>query len=275
MICNLPCIKQPARYLVARSFVDHLVKVLTRPMLLMQAPLIGVTPLGVINGGERLRGIDVKRDKCNLTDEELREIKEKVGKETGSWKKYGYPEGRCCFDVMSGLNAGKSMPKPAGIASFDAAVAFKPADRLPPIGLERSSTDVSSNLDGKISKEAKQLRDFLKEAEVDDKEIDQHGHDIRTKRVEMFEEVSKLVAKERKKRDFFGAHLDPNHSHFIFADDGGLLNFGAETRLRADIESCVAGNFKMVGIDNGNGGKILHRVDGGISAMLNMYNYGN
>lgn len=153
-------------------------------------------------------------------------------------------------------------------------MAAKPADRLPPIGLERQSAELSNNLDGKRSKEAEQLRDFLKGAEVDDKEIDQYGLDVRTKRVEMFEEVSKLVEKERQKRDFFGVHLDPNHSHFIFADDGSL-NFGGETRLRADIESCVAGNFKMVGIDNGKGGQILQRVDGGISKMLEENKYGN
>ena len=79
-------------------------------MFLIQAPLIGVTPLGVINGGERLRGVDVKKDRCNLTKEELREITEKVGRLKGSWKKYGYLEGRCCFGVMSGIDAQKACP---------------------------------------------------------------------------------------------------------------------------------------------------------------------
>jgi len=112
------------------------------------------------------------------------------------------------------------------------------------------------------------MLDFLDKYGIGTEDKDSNGLDKKTKRTELFQEVSKLGSKERKKRNFFGANLDPNHSHFIFADDGGLLNFGGETRLRADIESCVAGNFNVVGIDNGSGGRILHRVDEGISRML-------
>ena len=46
-----------------------------------KAPLIGITPLGVISGGERLRGVDVNRCPQGL--------QEKVG-----WGKYGYNEHR-------------------------------------------------------------------------------------------------------------------------------------------------------------------------------------
>ena len=150
-------------------------------------------------------------------------------------------------------------------------------DNLPPIGFE--SPEVSDyfekdNADEKRNKaQAVQLRNFLNRNQVQDEDI-KNGLDVKTQRLELFEDVSKLVSKERRKRGFFGVQLDPNHSHFIFADDGGLLNFGGETRLRADIESCVAGNFKMVGIDNGSGGKILQRVDQGISAMLENMNQG-
>ena len=150
-------------------------------------------------------------------------------------------------------------------------------DNLPPIGFE--SPEVSDyfekdNADEKRNKaQAVQLRNFLNRNQVQDEDI-KNGLDVKTQRLELFEDVSKLVSKERRKRGFFGVQLDPNHSHFIFADDGGLLNFGGETRLRADIESCVAGNFKMVGIDNGSGGIILQRVDQGISAMLENMNQG-
>lgn len=41
------------------------------------------------------------------------------------------------------------------------------------------------------------------------------------------------------------------------------------SQLRADIESCVAGSFKGVGVaNNGAGGKILQHVDDGITRML-------
>ena len=61
--------------------------------------------------------------------------------------------------------------------------------------------------------------------------------DSKVRRVEDFEEVSRICQAERRKRSIHaGSFLDPNHSHFIFADDGSLQNFGIETQLRADIE---------------------------------------
>lgn len=69
------------------------------PLLrLMQAPLIGITPLGVISGGERLRGIDTSR--CVYAAA----INSDVGANKASWKKYGYESGMTCFG-MSVLRA--------------------------------------------------------------------------------------------------------------------------------------------------------------------------
>ena len=146
-------------------------------------------------------------------------------------------------------------------------------DNLPPIGFESPEASAYFEKGNADEKHKAELHKFLNRCQVQDEDI-KNGLDVKTQRLELFEDVSKLVSKERHRRGFFGTQLDPNHSHFIFADDGGLLNFGGETRLRADIESCVAGNFKMVGIDNGGGGKILQRVDQGISAMLENMNHG-
>jgi len=65
--------------------------------------------------------------------------------------------------------------------------------------------------------------------------------------------------------------IDPNHSHFIFADDGSLnfLPNSADTELRAAVQSCVAGVFKGVGVrQTGAGGKILQKIDDEITKML-------
>jgi hypothetical protein len=62
--------------------------------------------------------------------------------------------------------------------------------------------------------------------------------------------------------------LEPNHSHFIFADNGSL-DFGTEAKLRADVESCAAGVFMGVGAKQTDaGGKILQRIDDEITRML-------
>lgn len=138
-------------------------------------------------------------------------------------------------------------------------------DCLPPIGLEHFPDKHGERPSHKAERE--ELLEFRRKYGIDTEDLDQSGRDKKTKRTDLFGEVSKLVSKERTKRNFFGANLDPNHSHFIFADDGGMT-FGGETRLRADIESCVAGNFNVVGIDNGSGGRILQHVDEGITRML-------
>ena len=94
---------------------------------------------------------------------------------------------------------------------------------------------------GEYVKTAKKVQTFLAQKGIAGADKDSQGLDIKTKQFMAFEEMSKLLLKERKKRNIAGAQLDPNHSHFIFADDGRLMNFGAETQLRADVESCIAG----------------------------------
>ena len=57
-------------------------------------------------------------------------------------------------------------------------------------------------------------------------------------------------------------------SEYFFSDDGSL-NFGNEQKLRADIETCVAANFKGVGVKKtGMGGKILMKIDDKITQLL-------
>ena len=105
--------------------------------------------------------------------------------------------------------------------------------------------------------------------------VDQKNDD-KVQKLHDFHEKSQLSAKERKKRGLSGSDLDPNHSHFIFADDGSINNFGIEIKLRADIESCVAGNFRGVGVSKaGTGGKILQRVDDGIVKDISDMKHGN
>ena len=83
-----------------------------------------------------------------------------------------------------------------------------------------------------------------------------------------FQEEGKISGQHRSKRSIPQYTLEPNHSHFIFADDGSL-EFGTDAKLRADVESCVAGIFKGVGVkQTGAGGKILRRIDDGITRML-------
>jgi hypothetical protein len=101
-------------------------------------------------------------------------------------------------------------------------------------------------------------------------------NDRKVQKLDDFHEKSQLSAKERQKRGLSGSDLDPNHSHFIFADDGSIQNFGIEIKLRADIESCVAGNFRGVGVSKaGTGGKILQRVDDGIVKGISDMKQGN
>jgi len=69
------------------------------------------------------------------------------------------------------------------------------------------------------------------------------------------EELPKLSYDEMSKKQeeipgdkFTPAVLDSNHSHFIFTHSGsqtGLdkVNFGTETKTRADFETCMAANF--------------------------------
>ena len=88
-----------------------------------------------------------------------------------------------------------------------------------------------------------------------------------------FQEIGETSKKQRAARSVPQSSvpqiaLDPNHSHFIFADDGSL-NFGTDAKLRADVESCVAGVFKGVGVkQTGAGGKILQKIDDEITKML-------
>ena len=102
---------------------------------------------------------------------------------------------------------------------------------------------------------------------------EKHGSTTHPNTFREFQELGQTSAVHRKKRSGNGASipgimLEPNHSHFIFADDGSL-NFGTDAKLRADVESCIAGVFKGVGVkQTGVGGKILQRIDDGITRML-------
>jgi hypothetical protein len=104
-----------------------------------------------------------------------------------------------------------------------------------------------------------------------------------------FQEAGEAAGMHRENRSTKDARipqctLEPNHSHFIFADDGSL-NYGTEFKLRADVLSCfslkqadVLSFFKGVGVQHENsqqmgemrGGKnkILHRIDDEITRML-------
>jgi hypothetical protein len=102
---------------------------------------------------------------------------------------------------------------------------------------------------------------------------EKHGSTTHPNTFREFQELGQTAGGHRKKRSENGASipgiaLEPNHSHFIFADDGSL-NFGTDAKLRVDVESCVAGVFKGVGVkQTGVGGKILQRIDDGITRML-------
>ena len=184
----------------------------------------------------------------------------------GTWKKYGFKQGLCCFYSVSCLVYvhHKDAVSPCAVLPRRLTCLCS-QDCLPPIGLEHFPDKHGERPSHKAERE--ELLEFRRKYGIDTEDLDQSGRDKKTKRTDLFGEVSKLVSKERTKRNFFGANLDPNHSHFIFADDGGMT-FESETRLRADIESCVAGNFNVVGIDNGSGGRILQHVDKEITRML-------
>jgi len=175
-----------------------------------KAPLIGIAPLGVISGCERLRGVDVER--CPVPEEGL--IAQLGGK--GSWRKYGYSEHRL---PPCGYGYGEHRQPPCGDADVTRRY-FEDAEK------ERQSA---------------MLAGFLKNCGVEAKDRDKKGFDKKTKKFDLFLEMGKLVSKKRAERNMSCAYLDPNHSHFLLADDGGLCNYGAETQLRADIESCIAG----------------------------------
>ena len=55
----------------------------------------------------------------------------------------------------------------------------------------------------------------------------------------------------------------------ILSSDDGSLDFGIECKLRAEIESCVAANFRGVGVkQTGAGGKVLQNIDDEITRTL-------
>lgn len=208
-----------------------------------KAPLIGITPLGIISGGERLRGLDVTR--CPQPEDVIKEL----GKE-GSWKKYGYSEDRlppCDVDaeVTSKYFADVSQElqeKLNGIVDqqgqsqgcVQQAVWKQQQEKV-----EKEIEKVEKERN-EVRKMGENVRRFLEDYKVQPKDRDRKGFDKLTRKLDLFQEMGKLVSKERAQRKLIGAQLDPNHSHFIFADDGGF-NFGAETQLRADIETCLAG----------------------------------
>ena len=107
-------------------------------------------------------------------------------------------------------------------------------ERLPPLGLEIDEE----------GPDCEKIRDFIGDfrgntgkcgLQEADKDQDMTFDD--------FQKIGKLVSSERARLGLDpGVELDPNHSHFIFADDGSMNKFMAETKLRADIESCIAGS---------------------------------
>jgi hypothetical protein len=105
-----------------------------------------------------------------------------------------------------------------------------------------------------------------------------------------FQEVGKASGEHRENRSTKDVRipqftLEPNHSHFIFADDGSL-DFGIEAKLRADVLSCfslkqadVLSYFKGIGIQQmgkkpGAKNKILQRIDDRITRMHYKLNKG-
>ena len=106
----------------------------------------------------------------------------------------------------------------------------------------------------KVKKQRENYNDFLESVKADE-EADQTCNgdpfalsDTKIAHVEGFKETNHYCTQKRKE---MGIHqnlsLDPNHSHFIFADDGSF-EFGTETQLRADVECCLAGALKGVGL---------------------------
>ena len=39
------------------------------------------------------------------------------------------------------------------------------------------------------------------------------------------------------------APIEPNHTHFIFVDDGSVRKYGAEIAFRAHLEHVISGDF--------------------------------
>jgi len=286
-----------------------------------KAPLIGITPLGGVCGGERLRGIDISKcESCpdanvKATRLETVKIAEKNTTESvkPSWKKLGFPDE--CLPALGVESEGpeyveeflsdeidKIKRRIVKVNALDRAglsKVLKPAKEF----LQRKLTGAQSQLK-QMQESQKEFKKFLESCSIQEEDFiklkDDHDVtwkvDSKVRKVEDFEEVSRICQHECKKRSMYdGSFLDPNHSHFVFADDGSLQNFGIETRLRADIErhhlrkvrsivtlnfiysgtdfeiffSCIAGNFRGIGVSEaGIRGKILQRLDDKISEML-------
>ena len=130
----------------------------------------------------------------------------------------------------------------------------------------------------KSLQEFKRFREKHQVKEEDLREQDENGIKI-DKQIDTIGEfrlMSRHCSGVRKKRNLaFDTFLDRNHSHFIFADDGSLDSFGMETGLRADIESCIAGNFRSIGVASGGTSKrLLDKIDCDITAKLKVLKKG-
>jgi hypothetical protein len=157
---------------------------------------------------------------------------------SGSWKKYGYEEDRLPpigveSEVVTRYYEDKIRALEEQMDGRECRVGTK--------AKLKEQVEELKKAQGEYVETAKKVQTFLAQKGIAGADKDSQGLDIKTKQFAAFEEMSKLLLKERTKRNFSGAQLDPNHSHFIFADDGRLMNYGAETQLRADIESCIAG----------------------------------
>ena len=230
------------------------------------APLIGITPFGAILGSEHLRGIDI--GKCGTVDT-------KIDKEKG-WKTFGFDTE--CLPVID-VTKGSDEHLQQKVKEIN--------ERL-----VQGQLFCSKSTSGKILEHGQAyLKKELSKAEkaVEDKEKlwqkfeefktrcavdpgqEQESVEVTGFKAKDFEEICQKSWKQREHLKLGGAALDPNHSHFIFADNGSLGDqaFGIEVSLRADVESCAAGNFKGVGVkQTGAGGKILQKIDDQIINML-------
>ncbi len=206
-----------------------------------------MTPLGAINGSERLRGIDLIS--CDIPEVE-------DGDKQKGWKRFGYKDEKLpplraevCAECQRGRRpgGGRKAPHEPHATTHSA--------RMPSTHTEAMTA-------------CAELKSYLKF-----KEEHRSLEKLPPKKISEFRDVGEKSEKYREKvsqkgstKDVQIPHftLEPNHSHFIFADDGSL-NFGTESKLRADVLSCFSVKQAAGEI---SGGKILQSIDDGITRML-------
>ena len=219
------------------------------------APLIGICSLGCLNGGEALRGIDMAKIPDLTQDAKSKDSKK-------MWQKFGYDHP--CIPILGAeWQHYKEWTE-------DTCVDLKTELAATESKLDKSRNSGSAENPKLLEASQKflkqQLEEIKKKIQKDEESVDtwrkffdEYALENGFENWDDFVHLQQESERQRKARGIASVNLDQNHSHFIFAEDGGL-NFGAETQFRADLESCLAGNFTGVGASQpGCGGKILQR----------------